>query len=338
MKVMREARQALTPKTPDEWERNYLEYTYPGLRAEMSRVRLTDYSEAYPTEPGRPEQQEQPGQPAHGQRQANAQADWQQRWQPHYFEDYLPSYNSLAWTFGFTDRFIWPWNHEFVSKADFDEFYQRYGFEPASTGEVAAYGQTQTPTPSMTHSAYRHEGPDGQYWESKLGAYMRIQHPHEKNLCGPAPAFGEVLGYYARGLEAPDVHRLTEEYMRALPFTDEETRRLASYRTDGPQAADFEERYDQWRQTWFEPGTAPSANPWTRRQSRQFDDLVSMGPAALPYLMWQLTYPGEFFALQAVEEIAGPEAVVYYPPSDPQAMTGEQGRAAATVRRWLAGR
>jgi hypothetical protein len=45
-----------------------------------------------------------------------------------------PVYNCIAWTIGFTDRWLWPGG----SVADFDTFYKGFGFIRSSDGPIAA--------------------------------------------------------------------------------------------------------------------------------------------------------------------------------------------------------
>ena len=51
--------------------------------------------------------------------------------------------------------------------------------------------------------------------------------------------------------------------------------------------------------------------------------------------MEKLSDQDQFFALQAVERLARPEAIVEFDVEDERILEGEQARAIETVRRWL---
>lgn len=99
--------------------------------------------------------------------------------------------------------------------------------------------------------------------------------------------------------------------------------------------AKFDELYASWELTWNEPLVAASSKPADRARSRQFLDLIALGPTILPLLMHKLMNPDQFFALQAVDHLAGPEITVEFEPEDEIVLKGEQFRAAETIRRWL---
>jgi hypothetical protein len=99
-------------------------------------------------------------------------------------------YSCIAWTLGITTSWIWPWGTLNPSKAEFDAEYGRFGFSPADVGNIAAFGLDLT---SMTHGSIR--GPDHwPRWESKCGAWLRIQHGLDEMEGGSI--YGSVLGFY----------------------------------------------------------------------------------------------------------------------------------------------
>src|SRR5690349_11125748 len=70
-------------------------------------------------------------------------------------------YNCLAWTLGITDSWVWPWGDRNATKAEFDALYSSYGFNPAASGEIAAFGVA---TDEMTHGSISGAG-HGLRWE-----------------------------------------------------------------------------------------------------------------------------------------------------------------------------
>jgi hypothetical protein len=98
----------------------------------------------------------------------------------------------------------------------------------------------------------------------------------------------------------------------------------------------FDNGYAAWKSTWSRPMIAISSAPAARAHSAEFLELVALGPEILPLLMEKLTDPEEFFALVAVDHLAGPELIVTHGLDDESVLLGEQGRAIETVLQWIA--
>jgi hypothetical protein len=240
-------------------------------------------------------------------------------------------YNCLAWTLGITNRWVWPWGSRNATKAEFDALYRGFGFASSGTGPLAAFGLNLN---SMTHGSISGPG-HGPRWESKCGAWLRIQHGLGEleggslygNVCGFYNKRGVVVAATAVSKMAP-MNKLSKIEVEALKRKfDAVPRELRSA---------FNKAYAEWRESWDHPLIVVSSDPTTRTHSTAFIELVALGPQILPLLIEKLTKPDEFFALQAVDRLLRPEAIVTVDVEDPAALEGEQARALETIRRWLA--
>lgn len=250
-------------------------------------------------------------------------------------------YNCLAWSLGISNAWVWPWLpwDRKVTKAEFDALYKSHGFKPASgSGPIAAFGNALS---DMTHGAISGAG-HGPRWESKLGEQIRIQHGMSEMEGG---SYGKVQGFYdqasAAGLEQPGEGKMK-------PFSNRRRKRMAlskaqfdyikqrAARLDDELRTRFDTCYAAWKRDWEHPTIALSSNPAMRTYSTHFLDLVAMGPAILPLLMARLSDDeDDFFALQVVDRLLPAPMIVVYDLEDDAVLAGEQGRAAATVRRWV---
>ena len=244
-------------------------------------------------------------------------------------------YNCLAWTLGFADRWVWPWVGRNATKADFDALYRSFGFQSAASGTIASFGLNLS---SMTHGSISGAG-HGPRWESKRGAWLRIQHSLSELEGGQL--YGDVVSFYGRGATITGRSKTTSgtgQSMVALKLSKEEAKFLKS-RLDAitPELREsFEKAYQAWKRTWDHPFIVVSSDPSARTQTPAFLELIAMGRDILPLLMEKLLDPDEFFALQAVDRLLRPEAIVVHDFESGTALAGEQARALETVRRWIA--
>ena len=244
-------------------------------------------------------------------------------------------YNCLAWTLGLSDRWVWPWGKRDATKKEFDQLYTAHGFPPALRGHISGFGAGQS---AMKHGAI--SGPNhGPRWESKCGAWLRIQHGLGEMERG---MYGRVVGYYAKReslvspTEEPRSQLELPEQMSS-PLTTEERELLQHQVSRVPTELRerFAELYAAWENTWDEPLVAMSSNPADRARSREFFELIALGPDVLPLLMNEISDSDKFFALQAVDYLARRDVLVEFDLEDSAVLEGEQARAAETVRRWL---
>jgi hypothetical protein len=250
-------------------------------------------------------------------------------------------YNCLAWTLGITMNWVWPWGSRMPTKPEFDDFYRSHGSNPASAGTIAAYGLDPN---LMTHASITGPG-HGPRWESKAGAWLRIQHGLDEMEGGSL--YGDVLGFYGLGglvlahsqpsslpLQTPARAPAMPEVVGLTPdqLADVHARATA---VDKDVRRRFEKVYAAWKSTWSRPMIAVSSAPAARAQSAEYHDLIALGPEILPLLMEKLTDPNEFFALVAVDRLEGPELRVSHAVDDEAVLLGEQGRAIETVQRWI---
>jgi hypothetical protein len=251
-------------------------------------------------------------------------------------------YNCLSWTLGITTSWVWPWGSRNATKAEFDALYRSYGFSPAGAGTIAAFGLNLN---SMTHGSITGPG-HGPRWESKCGAWLRIQHSLGEMEGGSL--YGNVLGFYRRvALLTADLQQANERLQTLLKaqtmkelinLTDDQLHyvRTRATQADEQLKARFDQAYSSWRATWNHPLIAVSSAPSARAQTTEFLELIALGPEILPLLMEKLTDPDEFFALVAVDRLVRPELQVIRELDDEAVLLGEQGRAIETVQRWVA--
>jgi hypothetical protein len=251
-------------------------------------------------------------------------------------------YNCLAWTLGITTSWVWPWGSRNATKAEFDAFYRGYGFTPTSgSGTVAAFGPSLS---EMNHGSITGPG-HGPRWESKCGAWLRLQHGLGEMEGGTV--YGDVRGFYSRtsfaatdlpqaGFRLPAVLKV-QNMGTPMTLSEEEVKLVHSQAERvGKDLRDrFEKAYGAWRKTWDHPLIAVSSVPATRANSIEFLELVALGPGIVPLLMAKLTSPDDFFALVAVDRLLRPELQIVKELDDESALLGEQGRAVETVQRWL---
>lgn len=199
----------------------------------------------------------------------------------------------------------------------------------------------------MTHGSITGPG-HGPRWESKCGAWLRIQHGLGELEGGSL--YGNVLGFYARARAAPLVSGLRPAVERLQSLLEAETTKELISLTDDQlnyvrsRASQVDERlklrfdqaYAAWRATWEHPLIAVSSAPAARAQTTEFLELIALGPEILPLLMAKLADPDEFFALVAVDRLARPELQVTRELDDETLLLGEQGRAIETVQGWVA--
>lgn len=242
-------------------------------------------------------------------------------------------YNCISWTVGVTDRWLWPGS----ALADFDTFYQQWGFVRAGSGPIAAWGSS---TSSMTHGCVSGAG-HGPRWESKCGSSLRIQHGLTEL---ESSSYGRVLAFYSKArIAAPFAEALAElESLKeppAMRLSSAEAAKLQQDVTAVPAEvqAEFRRAFEAWKETWFAGGLAIDSNPRSRARGKEFDALVALGPQVLPLVVETLADEENFFALTLYDVLqADARLIVQFAPDDLRLVEGEQGRAARVVKAWLA--
>jgi hypothetical protein len=246
-----------------------------------------------------------------------------------------PVYNCISWTVGVTNRWLWPGG----SLANFDTFYHGFGFIRAGDGPIAAWGHS---TSNMTHGCVTGPG-HGPRWESKCGGDLRIQHGLGE-LVGSR--YGRVVAFYRRGrtlLAAND--SLMEEIVKEktvksyLSAAQRKALTEECKQVPAQQHSAYEAAFAAWKASWFSGGLAISSNPHTRTVGKEYDALIAMGPAIIPFVVESLAEPENFFALQLYDAIQpNDQLLVQYEADDERILEGEQGRARRVVQSWFANR
>ncbi|MEZ0258373.1 MAG: hypothetical protein ACAI37_24050 [Chthoniobacter sp.] len=253
-------------------------------------------------------------------------------------------YNCLGWTLRLK-QWVWPWPKDKpVNKVQFDALYKKYGYRPIARGGVAVLGNN---TADMLHGVLGIRGlVSTPLWESKCGDGIRIRHDLDEMQPG---FYGTRQGFYSNQqalTEMPDEdmgHEPSELaafdqtetlHLKAAPAEQEQvTTRAAA--VDAALRARFDRAYAAWKATWSAPEVSFSSNPGDRAKSPEFREVVALGPDCLPLIMEKLACQGDFFALQAADELLRAEHRVTFELEDERVLGGEQLRAQETVRRWL---
>ena len=242
-------------------------------------------------------------------------------------------YNCIAWTVGITDRWIWPGN----SIATFDTFYRQFGYSRSSNGPIAAWGASTT---QMTHGCVTGSG-HGPRWESKCGRGLRIQHGLTE-LEGSS--YGRVLAFYAISTaDAPFSKALSAAKKTrsrgSMELSKSEKAMLATAVALVPQGLrkSFKSAFEAWKKTWFEGRLAIISDPYARAAGQEFEALIALGPNALPLVVDEMVQTDSFIAVVLYDFMqSDARLVVQFEPDDPRVLLGEQARAVAAARAWLA--
>jgi hypothetical protein len=254
---------------------------------------------------------------------------------------HLWEYNCIGFTLLMEHAYLWP--NGPATKATFDSFYYPFGYRPTddeTLAEIALYaidGQVQ-------HGAHRQPVGTVQ-WQSKLGASVRIAHEKLSYLSPLLPGprhrqgYGSVLGFYKKSDSSSETTLFKQQgdiQRQRLALNNNEVSTVQSHgnRIAVKLQDSFSAAYSAWRRTWYSGANLISSDPNTRSKSREFQNLTSLGKNILPLLMNKLIVPQDFMALQAVQYL-NDSVVVHWAIDDPANIAGEQGRAAATVKKWL---
>lgn len=236
-------------------------------------------------------------------------------------------YNCMAWSVGITNAWLWP------GPDKFKEFYAQHSAHLANNGGIAAFGFSLQ---NMTHGATNLEIPNyGHSWTSKLGENPLVLHTLGA-LSGAGSIYGNVLQYYTP--QPPLAESWIGEEIIMYQLTEAEISTLQHRINQLSQdlREQFTRAYHRWKKTWSQPTILASSNPQDRARSKEFDDLIAMGPAIVPLLIKEMSVEHDFFALQAVERLV-PSDIVFRPAiGDPEFLGGEQLRAYMTATHWLA--
>lgn len=240
-------------------------------------------------------------------------------------------YNCIAWTLGIIDRWVWPLDGDTLG--DFDGLYRQYGYKRSAEGSIAVFGIGQS---QVTHGCVLTVEP---YWESKLGASIRIRH----RLCelesldyGTVIAFynrektlSEDAGAYAEGVVDRRRHDLATAHKQMTTVLDSAVSSI-----DRRTVEEFERRYASWEKSCKSFRIQIQSNPAARRSNKEFGELVGMGEQIIPLVVQKLMSTDNFFALQVYEELQ-PDKALHVKDQSAQ-FEGEQMRAKRTAERWLA--
>jgi len=252
-------------------------------------------------------------------------------------------YNCIAWTIGRIDTWIDPWQ----SLAEWDAFYALHNLvRDADNGTVAIW---------KDHAEYTHGcvavAQHGFSWESKCGEDLRILHDLGE-LVSP-DLYGNVQVYYNPAPPSPppappspapsryaETRRVTPVPSRAIAMIPTEQAALLHKivsTVPGPLVREFESLFAAWRRSWFAGAMKFSSDTRDRTSTWAYRRLLDMGPAIIPLVVAKLQDPKNFIAIRLYDDLqTDPGLCVVHKAGDPVATTGLQGRAAQTMRLYLA--
>ncbi len=252
-------------------------------------------------------------------------------------DDETSVYNCIAWTVGIDWRNCWPG----YSIAEFDVFYNGYGYTRASTGPIAVWANGGD-TNRMTHGSI--SGPaHGPRWESKCGAGLRFQHGLNE-LQGAL--YGQVVAYYATSRKKIYVDRadlLQKEIAKhkevgPMLLSEHQQSALRGLLNEVPKdlVEEFESRFQAWKTTWYAGYHLFLSDPAHVKNCEEFFEVAALGSDMVPLLIEKLVDPKNTLALQLYDEIQT-ERYLQIPlgSSEEVILKGEEFRAEEVVRLFL---
>lgn len=243
-----------------------------------------------------------------------------------------PTYNCIAFSLGFTDR----WLNPDSPLAAFQKQYGTYGYQPviASTATVDGWGLAPNGT-KMTHGSRKAVDPGFKaqgLWESKCGEWWRLTHGR-KGLASPG-LYGSVLTSMAKntlddeeGAVMPDLPGMEPE------LTGDELSLLSDRAVamvgDADLIGEFALRRERFLAAVRRSALSDTA---AFADLPEFADLVALGSAIAPLIVAQLGDEPGFFLLEVLDAVEPRlSAAVEHDP-----MTGRQSLARLVARAWLA--
>ncbi|KAI5809152.1 hypothetical protein DFH27DRAFT_598692 [Peziza echinospora] len=225
-----------------------------------------------------------------------------------------PIYNCIAYSLGYTDRWINPPQ----PRATFIQLYANHGLYPAPFPQGIVDGYERNG--QMTHGS-RLNGK----WESKLGQSLRIFHARN-SLTGPQSAYGEIvvsfnrtrprtlgLGHADEDVEASAEASLEDVAPYSMISPSEHARQSVAQTTGSLKDhfptlhLKFEFRYTRWVDTWDAPERFACQNSTDFANGKEWDQLVALGPRIIPYVIAKLHDPEHQFAVELYNQLQADE-------------------------------
>ncbi|MDU7693201.1 MAG: hypothetical protein E7K04_03025 [Helicobacter sp.] len=258
-------------------------------------------------------------------------------------------YNCLAWTLGITNKWLWPIYHAYLdptqtTQDDFNRFYHDAGFELTnrSNAEIAAFGAlTKQGKLYMTHGAkiYSKQKDLTDKWESKLGAYIRLEHELE-GLDGDS--YGKPVAFYKKAAHFENVQREAQKRRSNIKKPEFMDIQKLRHKIDGIEPAivqEFDANFLNWTENWQDSANENrlfSSNPASRAFGDYFLELIGLGAQAdlLPLVVLRL-YTGDFWANLLYDALQKDESLRVFYGEDCHIFEGEIGRSYKIVERYI---
>ncbi|KAI1140374.1 hypothetical protein F5Y05DRAFT_315467 [Hypoxylon sp. FL0543] len=212
-------------------------------------------------------------------------------------------YNCIAWTLGYTHRVVWDeswgWGQVPESLDNFVAFYKLCGFETCSAEEAEVDGYQLPEYPQkMTHASRQDNG----IWSSKLGNFIRLNHPRGALDAADGPVTDRNQGYGRRVVHFKAVYGGPQipgplYSLDAVTASSTKISPIAlQLATAFPQASgSFETKWKSWADSWLSPDKITSQLESTFTSGPEWDALVDMGPGILPMVVDKLKDPYNLF-------------------------------------------
>lgn len=251
-------------------------------------------------------------------------------------------YNCIAWTLGITNDWLWPDAHAAATETsttvqDFDDFYKKLGFvrtDKPAQADIALWGN-KSPSGNIyaTHASINK--PATNQWESKLGAFIRMQHDKD-DLVGDQ--YGMIVAYYKKDTNlAQHFQQKRQQLIAKRPqLTADEYAKIQRKVRNLPinTQKQFSMLYDTWKATWFAKPLSINSNPASRKNSQAYQDLLAMGQQILPLVASRMILPDNFFAIQLYDDLQKQSRLKVAYGSDFDVLEGEAGRSAYTLKKY----
>ncbi|MDR0537488.1 MAG: T9SS type A sorting domain-containing protein [Tannerellaceae bacterium] len=193
------------------------------------------------------------------------------------------------------------------SLADFDSYFQSYGYTRSSATESNAAIALWSHNGSFTHASVRKNNtitkPHGFEWESKCGSLERVMHIKD---AVSGTSYG-TIAYYYRPINNNASNSLTQPANESY-FSKSELDIIKALKEQLHLTvkSGFDNSYFAWKETWSKPEIAIFSNPRKYAESEEYNDLLKYckkyGKAIWPLLIDKLA-EGDVFVGNLLEDL-----------------------------------
>jgi hypothetical protein len=238
-------------------------------------------------------------------------------------------YNCIAWSLGFTDRWILP-AHPLLA---FIEQYKNSGCEEypllSSSANIDCWAESWNHN-ETTHGSKKY---DSSMWESKCGASFRITHGRTEL---ESAKYGEIVASFGSpGFKLADSQN-REIYMITQTETNKIQVAVAGVNIETKRR--FDELYAIWQYSINGFPFVICSDTAEYKKADGFDKLVEMGVEIIPLVVEKLLDEDHFMANVLYDELQSADGMsISYHKNDriEVLLEGEQSRAKRIVKKWI---